>query len=97
MFVLVRDVPKWVEYVMHGLLVLQMLAYLMAFMIDIFIPRLLGVKEYICLLRNTFHFIMTPFVLLAYSFVELYAFHEIVIFGKEVCKHGASKKGALKQ
>ena len=97
MFVLVRDVPLWTKYVMHGLLILQMLAFLMAFIIDGLIPRLLEVKECICLLRNGFHFVMTPFVLLAYSLVELYALHEIVIFGKEVCKHGASKKGALKQ
>ena len=97
MFVLVRNVPQWMEYAMHGLLVLQMLSFLMAFVIDMFIPRLLGVKECICLLRNAFHFIMTPFVLIGYSLVELYALHEIVIFGKEVCKHGASKKGALKQ
>ena len=96
MSVLVRDVPHWVQNVMHALLILQMLAFLMAFVIDAFIPKLLGVKEWICLLRNAFHFIMTPIVLLGYSLVELYALHEIVIFGKEVCKHGASNKDNLK-
>ena len=29
--------------------------------------------------------------------VEFYALHEVVIRGKEVCKHGASKKNALFQ
>lgn len=96
MFLLVTDVPRWIEYVMYGLIGLQMLSFLVAFLIDMFIPRLLKVQERICLLRNVFHFMMTPFVLLAYSLVELYALHEVAIFGKNVCKHGASKKGALK-
>ena len=97
MFVLVHDVPQWISYVMHGLLILQMLSFLMAFVIDAFIPRLLDVKECICLLRNAFHFVMTPLVLIGYSLVELYALHEVVVFGKDVCKHGTAKKGSLKE
>ena len=96
MYLLVDDVPTWISYVMYCLAGLQMLSFLMAFVIDLFIPRLLNVTECICLMRNVFHFIMTPLVLLAYSMVEVYALHEVIVFGKEVCKHGASDKCALK-
>ncbi len=72
-----------------------MLTFLMAFIIDIFIPKLLNIEEYICVVRNVFQYITTPLVLLAYSFVELYALHEIVFFGRKVCKHGAANKTAL--
>ena len=96
MFLLVKNVPPTIDYIMYGLLALQMLAFAVAFLIDIFIPRLLKVEECICLPRNLFHFISTPFVLLAYSLVEFYALHEVVIFGKKVCKHGASNKDNLK-
>jgi hypothetical protein len=95
MFLLIKNVPVYINYIMYGLLAAQMFTFLIAFIIDIFIPRLLKVEECICLLRNAYHFISTPFVLLAYSFVELYALHELIIFGKKVCKHGASTKTAL--
>ena len=64
-------------------------------MIDGLIGRLMKVNECVFILRNAFYFISTPFVLLAYSFVELYALHEMVILGKKVCKHSASVKSAL--
>ncbi|CAF1084281.1 unnamed protein product [Rotaria sordida] len=95
MFLLVKDVPFIITYIMYGMLAVQMLTFLVAFIIDGFIPKLLNIEEYICLPRNFFHFLTTPFVLLAYSFVEFYALHEILIFGKKVCKHGASAKMAL--
>ncbi|CAF4068338.1 unnamed protein product [Rotaria sp. Silwood2] len=95
MIFLIKNVPLAVSYIMYGLFALQMLTFSIAFIIDIFIPKLLNVDECIFFLRNLFHFITTPFVLLAYSFVEFYALHEVVIFGKKVCKHGASAKGAL--
>ncbi|CAF1153795.1 unnamed protein product [Rotaria sordida] len=92
---LIKDVPVVISNIMYGLLGLQMLTFSVAFFIDAFIAKLLNVNECICLIRNLFHFITTPFVLLGYSFVEFYALHEVVIFGKKVCKHGASKKLAL--
>lgn len=95
MFLLVKDVPLVINYIMYGLLGGQMLTFLFAFIIDGFITRLIHVNECIFILRNAFHFISTPFVLLAYSFVEFYALHEVVIFGKKVCKHGASAKTGL--
>lgn len=95
MFLLMKNIPLIISYVMYGLFGLQMLAFSAAFIIDIFIPKLLDVQECIFCLRNFFHFIMTPIVLIGYSFVEFYALHELVIFGKKVCKHGASDKKHL--
>ena len=67
------------------------------FFIDWKAPLLLDPKpvERICFLRNLFHFLVSPLVILAYSLVELYALHELLFLGKDVCKHGASKKQAL--
>jgi len=95
MFLLVKNVPITISYLMYVILALQMLTFLFAFIIDGLITHLMKINECIFILRNLFHFILTPFVLLAYSFVELYALHEIVIFGKKVCKHGASTKTNL--
>ena len=95
MFLIVKGVPLAISYVMYSLLVAQMLRFLVAFIIDMFIPKMLEVEECIFILRNFFHFISTPFVLLAYSFVELYALHEVAIFGKKVCGHNPSKKTTL--
>ena len=80
---------------MYALIIIQMCPFLVAFIIDIFIPRLLNVDECIFFLRNFLHFLLTPFVLIAYSLVELYALHEVMIRGKKVCKHGASNKTTL--
>ncbi|CAF1176713.1 unnamed protein product [Rotaria sp. Silwood1] len=95
MTLLIKNVPPVITYVMYGLLALQMLTFSIAFLIDAFIPKLMHVDECIFIPRNLFHFITTPFVLLGYSFVEFYALHEVVIFGKKVCKHGASAKPIL--
>ena len=54
------------------------------------------VEERISFIRNLFQWILSPIVILAYSLVELYALHEVMIRGKKVCKHGASKKDELK-
>ena len=87
MFFLVKNVPLVITYIMYGMLGVQMLTFSIAFIIDMFIPKLLlNVHECIFILRNFFHFIATPFVLLGYSLVELYALHELLIYGKKVCK-----------
>jgi hypothetical protein len=52
-------------------------------------------KERISLVRNVFQWLLSPAVILGYSLVELYALHEVMIKGKEVCKHGSSKKEVL--
>jgi len=43
----------------------------------------LNIDECIFIFRNILHFLMTSFVLIAYSFVELYALYEILIQGKK--------------
>ncbi|ESP03073.1 hypothetical protein LOTGIDRAFT_110745, partial [Lottia gigantea] len=91
-----NSIPDYVQYWIYGLAACQQLCFLIVFIIDVFATRVLGVKEYICLARNILHWILTPFVLLAYSIVEFYALHEVAIRGKKVCKHGASNKDALK-
>ena len=92
---LVKNVPMAIKYLTYGLLGVQMLAFSVAFLVDAVVVRLMNVHEFIFIARNVFHFFATPFVLLAYSFVELYALHEVVIFGRKVCKHGASAKNVL--
>ena len=93
---IMKDLPLIINYVMYAFLAVQMLTFLIAFVIDVFIPKLLQVEEHISIIRNIFHFITTPFVLLAYSFVELHALHEIAIYGKKVCGHDPSHKENLK-
>ena len=95
-YFLLEDVPTSVTYLIYGMIGAQSCSYLVAFLIDAFIPRLLNVDEFIFFLRNIFHFLLTPFVLIGYSLVEFYALHELLIRGKKVCKHGASNKAALK-
>lgn len=92
---LLEEIPTFVAYTMYILFSAQMVAFCIAFLIDVFIPRLLNVDECVFFLRNVFHFVMTPVVLIAYSCVEFYALHEVMIRGKKVCKHGASNKNAL--
>ena len=95
MTLLVKDPPSYINYFMYSLAGLQQLAFLGVFIMDVFGPRLMNVKEHISFIRNFFHFLLSPLVLLGYSLVEFYALHEVAIRGKEVCKHGASKKDAL--
>ena len=92
---LLDNIPLYIIYVMYLLVFLQMLSFGVAFLIDIFIPRLLNIDECIFFLRNFLHFLLTPIVLIGYSLVEFYALHEVMIRGKKVCKHGASNKNTL--
>ena len=95
MAVLVKNVPDYITYSMYGIAGLQQLCFLVVFILDVAGPRLMNIEEHISFIRNVLHWVLTPFVLIAYSLVELYALHEVMIRGKEVCKHGASKKSAL--
>ncbi|CAF3431929.1 unnamed protein product [Rotaria sp. Silwood1] len=92
---LLNEIPNYIIYITYILLSIQMLSFSVAFIIDIFISRLMNIKQCIFFLRNIFHFLMTPFVLIGYSLVEFYALHEVMIRGKKVCKHGASNKNTL--
>ena len=46
-------------------------------------------------LRHIFHWIMSPFVLIAYSLVELWSLFELMFRGKDICAHRPSKKDTL--
>ena len=54
------------------------------------------VVEKIAFYRDVLHWISSLFVMIVYGFIVLYGFWEIVIFGRSVCKHGASKKSDLR-
>ncbi len=92
---LIEGIPSYITYTMYGFAGLQQLCFLVMFLLDVAGPRLMNIKEHISFVRNALHWFLTPFVLIGYSLVELYALHEVMVRGKEVCKHGASKKGAL--
>ncbi|XP_040563440.1 uncharacterized protein [Lepeophtheirus salmonis] len=96
-FVFPGPLPEYVQYIMYGFGGLQYIVFFVVFVIDALIlkttkPR---VHERISIIRNVVHWILSPLVLLLYSFVEFYAIHEVVFRGKKVCKHGASKKENL--
>lgn len=57
--------------------------------------RELDVKENINIFRQLLHFILTLPTQIFYSFIVLYGFFSIIIFGKKICKHGASNKENL--
>ena len=90
-------VSPYLSLISLSFLLLTYLTYAIFFFIDWKAPLLLEPKpvEKVCFLRNFYHFLLSPLVLLAYSLVELYALHELLFLGKEVCKHGASKKQTL--
>ena len=55
----------------------------------------IGGKEEFGIIRNIIHFILAPVIIFIYGCVAFYALMEVAIRGKEVCKHGASKKEVL--
>ena len=59
------------------------------------IEGIAGGPERIRLWRNAFHVILSPMILFLYGCVAFYGISEVAIRGKEVCKHGASKKEGL--
>ena len=95
MATLVKNAPNYITYTIYGMAGLQQICFLVVFILDVAGPKLMNVDEHINFIQNVLHWILTPFVLIGYSLVELYTLHEVMIRGKEVCKHGASKKSAL--
>ena len=91
------EVSAVFTYLSPSLLGVTYLTMAVYFFLDWQAPKLLdpAPKERISLLRNCLHFLSSPLVILAYSLVEFYALHELLLFGKSVCKHGASKKQGL--
>ena len=89
--------PHCIAGEIPSLAILTFLTNILMFLIDWKAPQFLVPKsnERISLIRNLYHLIMSPFVMLAYSVLEFYAFHELLIRGKKVCKHGAATKNGL--
>ena len=82
---------------MLAFLVFNYAVFALIFFLDRVTVRLTEprVKERISFVRNLYHWIVSPFVLMAYSIVELYALHEVMVRGKKVCKHGAVQNPLL--
>lgn len=55
----------------------------------------LDVNENLGIFRELIHFILSLPIQIFYSFIFLYGFFAIIIFGKKSCKHDASKKDKL--
>ena len=91
------DYPPEFDWFLQCFLLAQYIIFALAFILDAITVRLLQpkVKENISIIRNIFHWLLAPIVLLGYSLVEFYALFEVMIKGKRVCKHGASKKENL--
>ena len=51
--------------------------------------------ERISFVRNLFHLLVSPLVIIGYSLVEFWSIQELAIRGKEVCNHKPSKKTDL--
>jgi hypothetical protein len=58
--------------------------------------RDLNVKEHIDSIRELIHWVLSVPTQIFYSFIVFYGFFVLIVAGKNVCKHGASKKDALK-
>ena len=67
------------------------------FLLDCLCPKLLipRPEEEISIIRNAYHFLMSPLVILGYSLIEFWSIQELAIRGKEVCNHKPSKKSDL--
>ncbi|MEM6254405.1 MAG: hypothetical protein AAF821_15930 [Cyanobacteria bacterium P01_D01_bin.156] len=74
---------------------LQVACLSAVFILNSFWLKLLRLNEHVPTWRNFLHFLTSPFVVIAYAFIELLALHEMAIAGKSVCTHIPSKKEAL--
>src|SRR5450432_2753506 len=82
------------NYVLLGMLGLTYFWFIIVFVVNKVAERVfpMGKKDETGWLRSIFHWVMSFPTIVGYCLVELYAFLEITVRGKEVCKHGASKK-----
>jgi len=78
-------------------LIILYLNSLSMFLLDWLCPKLLNPqpKEDISIIRNIYHFLMSPLVILGYSLIEFWSIQELAIRGKEVCNHKPSNKSDL--
>eukprot|EP00163_Fabomonas_tropica_P003593 TRINITY_DN1309_c0_g1_i2.p1 TRINITY_DN1309_c0_g1~~TRINITY_DN1309_c0_g1_i2.p1 ORF type:complete len:493 (+),score=83.87 TRINITY_DN1309_c0_g1_i2:628-2106(+) len=84
-----------VQFVLLVALGVQYLVFLIALGIDASVTSWLGIKEDINPLRNFFHWLVSPLVLLTYSLVALYAIFMFTIAGKKMAHHDMAQKEGL--
>ena len=73
----------------------QMVAFAIAFLIDGFAARRIGVVEDINPIRNFLHWLSTPFVLLLYSMIAFVSIVRFVFEGKAMARHDMAGKNGL--
>jgi hypothetical protein len=78
-------------------LVLQMLAFAMAFGIDAAGARRLGLNEKVNPLRNVLHWLSSPFVLIVYGFIAFLSIIRFVCEGKKMAGHDMAAKDGFAQ
>ena len=78
-------------------LIILYLNSLSMFLLDWLCPKLLNPQpqEEISIIRNIYHFLVSPLVILGYSLIEFWSIQELAIRGKEVCNHKPSNKSDL--
>ena len=96
-------IPAWHGYQMtsdlqlwHLMTVSPWLFMGWVFLVDYIYVRRYGLqRERVGWLRNIWHLILTPLVLLSYNAVSFLALHILVVRGKAVCAHDPSEKSCL--
>ena len=85
------------KLVVHTSLFLLYLNCLSMFLLDWACQKLLVPRpdEKISIIRNIYHFLISPVVIMGYSFIEFCSIQELAIRGKEVCNHKPSNKTDL--
>ena len=85
------------DLIIHVSLFLLYFNSLSMFILDWLCPKLLvpQPEEYISIVRNICHFVISPLVILGYSLIEFWSIFELAIRGKKVCNHKPSKKTEL--
>ena len=83
--------------IVHASLVLLYLNSISMFVLDRLSQQLLVPRpeERISVVRNLYHVLVSPLVIIGYSLVEFWAIMELAVRGKQVCQHKPSKKAEL--
>lgn len=83
------------RYTTLVILAIQYVVFGIAFIIDAYATKLMTVKENISIFRNIAHWLLSPWVLLAYSCVAFYAIVTFVCIGKPMARHDMAAKEGL--
>jgi hypothetical protein len=93
------DLPGGYEFSLKNIgllaLVLQYLAFGVAFILDRLAIRMMTIKENISIFRNLMHWLAAPLVLLLYSAIAFWAIMKFVFVGKGMAKHDMAAKDGM--